>query len=81
MPGGAREGAGAPTRDSCRVRFSVLNSTRVLLEREAKARGWFVGKLRLPDTGRVIDELSKGLTPAEPEYLRLAREAGLRSDS
>lgn len=75
MAGGRREGAGAPTRDSARVRFTLLNPTRVKLERLAKAKGFFVN--RQPDVGKMIDELVAGLPTEEPEYLKLAREAGL----
>jgi len=72
---------GGPTRNSCRLRFSILNPTRVALERLAKERGYFTGRKRLPDVGRVIDEVvnQSGIAQVakEPEYLRLAREAGL----
>lgn len=76
--GGNRDGAGGPTRDSVRVRFSVLNCTRVTLERVARERKYFIGKI--PDIGKVIDDMAKGITTKEPEYLRLARECHLNGN-
>lgn len=73
--GGARAGAGGPTRDSTRVRFRILNPTRTVLERLAREQKYFIGT-RL-DVGKVIDELVRPLGTPEPLYLRIAREAGL----
>src|SRR4051812_47836463 len=77
--GGQRPGAGrrsTRTRDSARIRVTVLNVTRVKLERVAKEKEFKLGKEgTMLDLGRVIDFLCEGVQTKEPEYLRLAREA------
>lgn len=72
-------GPGGPTRNSCRVRYSVLNPTRVALERLAKERNCYNGGHL--EVGRLLDQLVEEMevfkTLPVPKYLALAREAGL----
>lgn len=76
--GGARAGAGAPSRDTVLLRFAVPNCIRVKLERLAAAGG-YERKMGSKAHGRymlgpVLVDLLSNIAVPESEAERLARE-------